>query len=106
MENDAHGKPRYHLADRKFASEKELREAYESYAKLQGFGLNSDDKTINLIIRGLIANEKKHGFRYCPCRVLTGNPEEDRNNVCPCAYHEDEINNLGHCRCNLFVRKS
>ena len=44
----------------------------------------------------------KHGERYCPCRIRSGDTEKDRLIICPCAYHEDEIENEGHCHCNLF----
>lgn len=84
--------------------EDELQKISEKYAKSQGFKLNSDKKIVEVIIKGLLANEKKHGFRYCPCRVITGDKEEDRKMICPCFWHKDEIKNMGRCLCGLFVK--
>ena len=72
------------------------------YAKERGLALNTDDRQFTAVIRGLVRNRLKHGERYCPCRIRSGDPEKDRLIICPCAYHEDEIEGEGHCHCNLF----
>ena len=72
------------------------------YAKEKGLALNTDDRQFTAVIRGLVRNRLKHGERYCPCRIRSGDPEKDRLIICPCAYHEDEIEGEGHCHCNLF----
>jgi ferredoxin-thioredoxin reductase catalytic chain len=59
---------------------------------------------IEALVRGLLMNEKGYGKRYCPCRRVTGDAEEDMKKVCPCIWHEDEIKRLGHCHCGLFVK--
>jgi ferredoxin-thioredoxin reductase catalytic chain len=82
----------------------QMKAAFGKYAESQGFRLNPDDGIVVMICRGLLANQKNHGARYCPCRMVTGNKEEDRNIICPCIYHRDEIAKDGHCHCNLFVR--
>jgi len=67
------------------------------------------NKDVNIVIRvltGLVARKKKTGFAYCPCRLVTGNPDQDLKIVCPCAYHKEEIETRGACHCNLFVSKS
>ena len=79
-------------------------ERYDNYAKSNGFRLNPDKKTIERVINGLLANEKKYGKRYCPCRRISGNEEEDAKKICPCAFHKEEIEKDGHCFCNLFVK--
>ncbi len=84
----------------------QLRAPLERYAKSQGFQLNPDEKIVDFVIRGLRHNEQKFGHRYCPCRAVTGDPEQDRKIICPCAYHKDEIKHMGHCLCGLFVAKS
>lgn len=30
----------------------------------------------------------------------------DRDNICPCKWHRQEIANDGHCKCHLFVNKT
>jgi len=83
---------------------KKIADGYGKYAKSKGFRLNPDEKIVEMIIAGLLANEKKHGARYCPCRLVTGKKEEDRKIICPCIYHQDEIKKTGHCHCRLFVK--
>jgi len=84
-------------------NEKELKKVSERYADSQKFKLNPDKKIVESIIKGLLANEKKFGYRYCPCRAVTGNEEMDRKIICPCVVHKDEIKRMGHCLCGLFV---
>jgi ferredoxin-thioredoxin reductase catalytic subunit len=74
------------------------------YAKEKGLSLNTDDRQFTAVIRGLVRNRLKHGERYCPCRIRSGDPEKDRLIICPCAYHGKEIESEGHCHCNLFFR--
>lgn len=82
----------------------ELSEKFSKYAQENGFKLNPDAKTVERIIKGLLANEAKHGQQYCPCRRVTGNTENDNKIVCPCAYHRGELEKDGKCFCGLFVK--
>ncbi|MBN2042996.1 MAG: ferredoxin:thioredoxin reductase [Candidatus Aenigmarchaeota archaeon] len=81
----------------------EIISRYEKYAKKSGFMLNPDRKAVENLVRGLLLNEKKHGSKYCPCRRVSGDKEEDKKNICPCVWHKDEIRKMGHCHCMLFV---
>jgi len=83
----------------------QLIEEYTAYANEKGFLLNPDQNIVIRTIQGLLKNEKQHGKRYCPCRRLSGNDEEDEKIVCPCYYHEKEIKEVGYCTCHLFVKK-
>lgn len=83
---------------------KELMAEYSKYAEENGFKLNPDKKIVERVINGLLENEKKHGEKYCPCRRVTGEKEEDSKKICPCFWHKDEINKDGHCFCRLYVR--
>ena len=77
---------------------------YADYAKQNGFQLNPDKEVVERIVKGLMANEKKYGQRYCPCRRVEGILEEDKSKICPCIYHREEIEKLGHCLCGLFSK--
>jgi len=77
----------------------------EKYAQKKGYVLNPDKEVVDTVINGLAHNKIKYGRRYCPCRIVTGNAEEDKKNICPCIYHEDEIKRDGHCHCMLFYDK-
>jgi len=82
----------------------EIIKKYEDYSAQNGFKLNENRKIVMGIINGLLDREKKIGERYCPCRRITGDKEEDKKIICPCIYHKDEIKKDGHCHCNLFVK--
>jgi len=85
-------------------NQEKLAGEYGEYAKNNGFQLNPDKKTVERIISGLLANEKKYGKKYCPCRRVSGNDGEDSRKVCPCFWHKDEIKKDGHCFCRLYVK--
>jgi ferredoxin-thioredoxin reductase catalytic subunit len=84
---------------------KKVLEFSEEYAKKAGIKLNPDKKIVENVIKGLLKNEEKFGFRYCPCRVVEGDLEKDRKKICPCSWHLEEIKKFGHCLCGLFVKK-
>ena len=84
--------------------EQSLLKQSKEYTKSKGFGLNKNETVLNAVIAGLARNAGEKGKPYCPCRVLTGNEEEDNKNVCPCVFHLDEIKQDGHCKCQLFFK--
>ncbi len=82
----------------------ELLMNYEDYAAENDFILNPNKKLVEGILKGLVRNEEIHGARYCPCRRITGNKQEDKSIICPCVYHKEEIDNDGKCMCGLFMK--
>ena len=86
-------------------NEQELLELSKKYAEKAGFKLNPNQKIVDTIIKGLLRNEAKFSFRYCPCRRITGDKEKDKAIICPCIYHKDEIKQQGYCHCMLFFAK-
>lgn len=82
----------------------ELIKQYKEYAEKNGFQLNPNEKIVEAVVKGLLSREEKFGQKYCPCRRVTGNIEEDKKIICPCVYHKDEIQKDGHCHCNLYVK--
>ncbi len=84
--------------------EKKLLEEYKDYAARNGFRLNPNKAIVEGTLKRLLENEKKFGERYCPCRRITHNKEEDKKIICPCIYHKEEIKKQGHCHCMLFVK--
>jgi len=65
--------------------------------------LNPDAEITGGIVKALVMRKRKMGDAYCPCRRVTGDPDVDRNIVCPCIYVLDEVAAVGHCHCRLFV---
>lgn len=86
-------------------NKKELKKFCEEHAKKHGFMLQPDPVILDQLLDGLLNHEKIYGFRYCPCRRITGDPEKDKDIICPCKFHEDEIRHYGHCKCMLFLKK-
>ena len=82
----------------------EIIKHYEEYAKKNKFKLNPNREVVERLIKGMLENEKKFGERYCPCRRITGNKEEDKGKICPCYWHREEIEKDGHCLCGLFIQ--
>ncbi|TET84602.1 MAG: ferredoxin:thioredoxin reductase [Candidatus Nealsonbacteria bacterium] len=82
----------------------EIIKHYEEYAQKNEFKLNPNREVVERLIKGMLENEKKFGERYCPCRRITGNKEEDKGKICPCHWHREEIERDGHCVCGLFVK--
>lgn len=91
--------------DKELESEKEKINVFvKKYCDLTGFRLNPDTKIVEIVIEGLAKNRLLKGKRYCPCRVFTGNPQEDKDKICPCKWHKEEIERDSHCHCMLFFK--
>jgi len=82
-----------------------IRNSVKRYANKKGYILNPDEEIFESVIEGLAQNRLKYGKRYCPCRIITGDPKKDKANICPCVYHEEEIERDGHCHCMLYYAK-
>lgn len=76
----------------------------KEYAQKNGFKLNPNSVIVENIARRLLENEEKYGHRYCPCRIVSGDKERDKDKICSCIWHKDEIQKNGHCLCNLFIK--
>ncbi len=86
---------------------KKIKEWAKRYAEKRGIDLNPDEERVDEVAKGLAVRQEKFGKRYCPCRIITGDAEEDRKIICPCVYHEEEVKEHGMCHCKLFsVKKS
>ena len=67
------------------------------------YRLNPDEVTVRHVLEGLTRNLVNHGRWYCPCREVTGRPEQDRVNICPCPQRHADIARTGACECGLFA---
>ena len=81
----------------------QLFDVLTKYAESQGIRLNKDREFTLDIIRGLLTNEARYGYRSCPCRLAWGEKEKDRDIVCPCVYRDPDIAEYGSCYCALYV---
>ena len=87
-------------------SEGDIDRAYETLKKDAadgGYRLNPDAEFVKNLVRGLLKNEQRYGYRACPCRLASGKKEEDLDIVCPCDYRDVDIDQHGACYCALYV---
>jgi ferredoxin-thioredoxin reductase catalytic subunit len=85
-----------------------FRKAIETFTQDNEFQLNPDADKVASLLDGVANNERNHGLKYCPCRLMTKEWEEDLKLVCPCNFpiHETYRGNpKGECWCSLFVKR-
>lgn len=83
-------------------------QAIERLAEKNEFQINPDIEKVKMLLEGIFNNEYNHGLKFCPCRLITHDFEEDLKLICPCnfliheTYKEKED---GECWCGLFIRR-
>ena len=90
-------------------SEGDVDQAYEVLKKDAidgGYRLNPDAEFVKNLIRGILKNEQRYGYRACPCRLASGKKEEDLDIVCPCDYRDSDLEDHGACYCALYVNEA
>jgi ferredoxin-thioredoxin reductase catalytic subunit len=83
-------------------------QAIEKFAEKNEFQVNPDVEKVKMLLEGIFNNEQNHGLKYCPCRLITKNFEEDLKLICPCNFliHETyKDKEDGECWCGLFIRR-
>ena len=81
---------------------------YDQMRKVQepkGYYFNTDRERVFELLESLIANRGRYGYMGCPCRLLSGDRDADRDIICPCVYSVPDIAEYGSCYCNLYVSK-
>jgi len=68
-----------------------------------GYHLNPEVDFTKDLIRSLLINEKRYGYRACPCRLASGVKEDDLDIICPCDYRNADVNEYGSCYCALYI---
>lgn len=71
------------------------------------FVQNPEKEISDSIKMGLTRTQMIYGKKYCPCFMVVGQTEEERekesNRVCPCVPAlTEEIPSMGHCHCAIF----
>jgi len=75
-------------------------------AEASGYHLNPDTEFTRDLLSGLLANEKRYGYMSCPCRLASGEADDDRDIVCPCDYRDADVDEFGSCYCALYVSEA
>lgn len=68
-----------------------------------GYRLNPDEEFTKNLVAALLKNEKRYGYRACPCRLASGSKEQDLDIICPCDYRDPDLDDFGACYCALYV---
>lgn len=84
-------------------------DAEELYGKLRkihepkGYHFSSNHGQVMELLEALLVNKKRYGYMVCPCRLASGDRDNDRDIICPCEYREPDVAEFGSCYCNLYV---
>jgi ferredoxin-thioredoxin reductase catalytic chain len=81
--------------------ERLFREAEDS-----GYHLNPDMEFTKELIKSLVINERRYGYRACPCRLASGDKQDDLDIICPCDYRDPDLDEYDACYCALYVSEA
>jgi ferredoxin-thioredoxin reductase catalytic subunit len=87
-------------------TEKEIHTFYDQLnreAEASGYHLNTDKEFTFDLVKGLLVNIKRYGYQACPCRLASGEKEDDLDIICPCDYRDPDLNEYDMCYCCLYV---
>ncbi|OGO21886.1 MAG: ferredoxin:glutaredoxin reductase [Chloroflexi bacterium RBG_16_51_9] len=90
-------------------SEAEIGTLYERLnkeAEAGGYHLNPDKEFTRGLVKSLIINERRYGYGACPCRLASGEKQEDMDIICPCYYRDPDLNEYDGCYCALYVSQA
>jgi ferredoxin-thioredoxin reductase catalytic subunit/rubredoxin len=80
-----------------------LLERLDREAEAAGYHLNPDMEFTKGLVKSLIINERRYGYWACPCRLASGNKQDDLDIICPCDYRDPDLNDYDACYCALYV---
>lgn len=83
-----------------------VEQLYEQLKKIQepkGYFFNKDKTLVLELLEGLIGNKDRYGYMACPCRLASGERDNDKDILCPCDYRAPDVEEFGSCYCSLYV---
>ena len=86
----------------------EVEKLFEMLKKAQepkGYFFSNDKPGVYELLEALILNRERYGYMACPCRLASGDREQDKDIICPCVYREPDVQEYGSCYCNLYVSR-
>ncbi len=84
----------------------QVEKLYESLKGIQepkGYSFSRDRQRVDELLEALLKNRERYGYMVCPCRLASGERQQDADIICPCAYREADVKEFGSCYCNLYV---
>lgn len=94
------------MNDNNDISDDELEKFYQQVKKdveAHGYHLNRDAEFTKYLLKNILLNENRYGYGACPCRLASGNKEEDLDIICPCDYRDPDLTDYNTCYCGLYV---
>ncbi|MBT8491130.1 MAG: ferredoxin:thioredoxin reductase [Deltaproteobacteria bacterium] len=82
---------------------KKLYEMLKKVQEAKGYYFNKDKQRVFDLLEALLINKERYGYMSCPCRLASGDKEQDRDIICPCEYRAPDVEEYGSCYCNLYV---
>jgi len=71
-----------------------------------GYKFSPDVQEVEFLLEQLVRNEAAHGIPFCPCKLLSGDREQDLKTVCPCIpFHRKHFDSMKRCWCGLYVHE-
>ncbi len=83
----------------------ELCEMLKKSQEPKGYFFNKDRERVMDLMAALLFNKERYGYMGCPCRLVSGDKQNDRDIICPCVYRTPDVEEFGSCYCNLYVSK-
>ena len=80
-----------------------LHSRLDQEAEASGYHLNPEADFTRGLVEGLLTNEKRYGYWACPCRLASGDKQQDLDIICPCDYRDADLLEWGTCYCALYV---
>lgn len=96
------------IESQEFQTQLELTKKFtDEICKNYGFVYNPETDVNESIQNGLTRNKLIYNNRYCPCFMVIGETQEEKdkadNRLCPCKPAlSTEIPSQGHCHCGIF----
>ncbi|MCP4747447.1 MAG: ferredoxin:thioredoxin reductase [Desulfobacteraceae bacterium] len=81
---------------------------YETLKKIQepkGYYFSNDKNRVDELLNALLVNKERYGYMVCPCRLGSGELQNDKDIICPCEYRQADVEQYGSCYCNLYGSK-
>jgi len=92
--------------DKSAINQEQIEDLYKKLkkdAEDSGYRLNPDADFAKDLAKGLIATTKRYGYPACPCRLASGQKDDDLDIICPCDYRDKDITEFNACYCALYV---
>jgi len=83
----------------------EMKSWVEKRCREDGYFPCPDESLYTDLLEGLATNNKRYGYRACPCRIASGSKTYDGDIICPCEYRDADVEEFGMCYCGLFVNE-